>query len=183
MKYHRSTRRIVTLGAVFIFAVATFTFDLTLKAQEAREKIILSKSSGSPTATPTPTPAAPHPTPTAATGPVTLKDMQGSWTAALSGVTGCGVSTLAMEFTLDAQGKGTQTSSTEHTAACGELDHTGDSAEIQSLNPNGSGFIAFGCGVGCGFGFTIQVSHSRDIFNMAPQSVPGNYLAGVAIRK
>ena len=183
MKYHRSTRRIVTLGAVFIFAVATFTFDLTLKAQEAREKIILSKSSGSPTATPTPTPAAPHPTPTAATGPVTLKDMQGSWTAALSGVTGCGVSTLAMEFTLDAQGKGTQTSSTEHTAACGELDHTGDSAEIQSLNPNGSGFIAFGCGVGCGFGFTIQGSHSRDIFNMAPQSVPGNYLAGVAIRK
>lgn len=88
-----------------------------------------------------------------------------------------------MEFTLDAQGKGTQTGTTEHTAGCGELDHTGDSAEIQALNPDGSGFIAFGCGVGCGFGFTFQLSHSKEIFNLAAQSVPGNYLAGVAVRK
>ena len=179
MDKRRSTRRIATLSAALVLALAAIPFGLALRAQEAREQIILSKASGSPTATPTP----PHPTPTAVAGPLTLKQMQGSWVAALSGVTGCGVSTLAMEFTLDAQGKGTQLSSTEHTAACGELDHAGDFAQIQVLNPDGSGFIAFGCGVGCGFGFTIQVSRSREMFNMAPESVPGNYLAGVSVRK
>lgn len=155
----------------------------SLSAQ-AREDIILSGGRGptTPTPTPTPRPTAPRPTPTP-TPPLTLAEMKGSWTAALSGVTGCGVSTLSIEFTLDAQGKGTQTDSTEHTAACGDLNNTGLYVELQALNPNGSGFIAFGCGVGCGFGFTIQVARSRELFNMAPEPVPGNYLAGVAVRK
>ena len=161
-------------------------FSPSLSAQ-AREDIILSGGRG-PT-TPTPTPTAPRPTPTPTpprptpTPALTLAEMKGSWTAALSGVTGCGVSTLSIEFTLDAQGKGTQTASTEHTAACGELNNTGLFVELQSLNPDGSGFIAFGCGVGCGFGFTIQVARSRELFNLAPEPVPGNYLAGVAVRK
>jgi hypothetical protein len=183
MKNHGSVRRIATLGAVFVLAFIAVQLSLALKAQESREQIILSTGFRSTASSPTPTPTPSHPTPTAVAGSVTLKQMQGSWTAALSGVTGCGVSTLSMKFTLDAQGKGTQTSSTEHTAACGEIDHSGDFAEIQSLNPDGSGFIAFGCGVGCGFGFTIQVSHNKEIFNMAPESVPGNYLAGVAVRR
>ena len=161
-------------------------FSVSLSAQ-SREEIILSGGRGAATPTPTPTPPRPTHTPTVPrptpTPSLTVAEMKGSWTAALSGVTGCGVSTLSIEFTLDAQGKGTQTASTEHTAACGDLDNSGLYVELQSLNPDGSGFIAFGCGVGCGFGFTIQVAHSRELFNMAPQPVSGNYLAGVAIRK
>jgi len=183
MDKRRSTRRIAILSAVIVLALAAIPFGLALRAQEAREQITLSTGFRSTEATPTPTPSAPHPTPTVPAGPVTLKQMQGSWVAALSGVTGCGVSTLAMEFTLDAQGKGTQLSSAEHTAGCGELDHAGDYVDLQVLNPDGSGFIAFGCGVGCGFGFTFQLSHSKEVFNMAPEPVPGNYLAGLAVRR
>jgi hypothetical protein len=115
--------------------------------------------------------------------PVTLKQMKGSWMAALSGVTGCGVSTLLIEFTLDEEGKGTQTTTAGHSAACGDNTYTGFPVEIQSLNDDGSGFIAFGCGEGCGFGFTFQVARNKQVFNMVAQPVPGNYLAGSAIKK
>jgi hypothetical protein len=56
-------------------------------------------------------------------------------------------------------------------------------AQIQQLSSNGSGFIAFGCGSGCGFGFSIQVAADKQSFNMEPQNVAGNILAGVAIRR
>jgi hypothetical protein len=112
-----------------------------------------------------------------------IRELRGTWFATLSGVTGCGVSTLVTTFTLDASGNGTQVSSIEHTAACGDIDQSGLLAQVQAFHTDGSGFIAFGCGQGCGFGFTIQVSRNRDVFNLGPQSVPGNYLAGVAVRK
>jgi hypothetical protein len=114
---------------------------------------------------------------------VNLRQLTGTWTAALSGVTGCGVSTLITTFTLDATGNGTQISAIEHTAACGAIDQSGQIAQIQSLNPDGSGFLALGCGVGCGFGFYFQLSRNLQMFNMGPESVPGNYLAGTAVRK
>lgn len=114
---------------------------------------------------------------------ITVSQMKGTWTATLSGVTGCGVTTLVTTFTLDATGNGTQTSAMEHTAGCGDTDQSGQSAQIQSFNADGSGFIALGCGTDCGFGFTIQVAKSKQLFNLGPQLVSGNFLAGVAIRK
>ena len=115
--------------------------------------------------------------------PIAIADMRGTWFATLSGLTGCGVTTLVTTFTLDEKGNGTQISAIEHTAGCGDLDQSGQIAQMQKLNSNGSGFIALGCGEGCGFGFHIQVSRSHNFFNMGPQPVPGNYLAGVAIRR
>jgi hypothetical protein len=114
------------------------------------------------------------------TSPV-VSPLKGIWTATLSGLTGCGDTTLTTTFKLDATGNGTQTSAVEHTAGCGDIDQW--TAQVQSLNPDGSGFIAFGCGTGCGFGFYIQVSADKQTFNLGPQSVTGNFLAGVAIRK
>jgi hypothetical protein len=114
---------------------------------------------------------------------VSISQMQGTWVATLSGVTGCGTTTLQATFTLDATGKGTQTSATEHTAGCGDIIQTGQSAQIQSLGANGKGFIALGCGSGCGFGFNIQVNRDHNSFNMGAQAVPGNYLAGIAVRR
>ncbi len=119
-----------------------------------------------------------------ARAPITISQMKGTWTAALSGVTGCGTTTLETTFTLDATGNGTQTSATQHTVGCGDIDLSGQIAQIQQFNADGSGFIALGCGTGCGFGFDIQVVKAGpQAFTMAPQTVPGNYLAGVALRK
>lgn len=115
--------------------------------------------------------------------PISISQLQGTWTASLSGVTGCGTSTLQTTFTLDATGNGTQKSAVLHTAGCGDVNESGLPAQIQSLNSNGNGFIALGCGTGCGFGFDIQVSRNIQVFNMGAQTVPGNYLAGVAVRR
>jgi len=113
-----------------------------------------------------------------------ISQMKGTWVAALSGVTGCGTTTLETTFTLDATGNGTQTSATQHTVGCGDIDLSGQIAQIQQFNADGSGFIALGCGSGCGFGFDIQVVKAGpQAFTMAPQTVTGNYLAGVALRK
>jgi len=114
---------------------------------------------------------------------VTIDQLAGTWFATLSGVTGCGTSTLVATFTLDATGNGTQTSSVEHTAGCGNINQSGQTVQVQILIKNGSGFIAFGCGPGCGFGFRFQLSRNLEMFNLGPQSVPGNYLAGVAVRR
>jgi hypothetical protein len=114
---------------------------------------------------------------------VTKAQLKGTWTATLSGYTGCGETTLTTTFTLDSTGNGTQTSAVEHTLGCGDIDQTGQVAQIQALNADGSGFIAFGCGAGCGFGFNIQVAKNKQVFNLGPQLVSGNFLAGVAVRK
>jgi len=116
--------------------------------------------------------------------PILISQMKGTWTAALSGVTGCGTTTLETTFTLDGTGNGTQVTATQHTVGCGDIDLSGQTAQIQQFNADGSGFIALGCGTGCGFGFDIQVVKAGpQAFTMAPQPVSGNYLAGVALRK
>jgi hypothetical protein len=118
-----------------------------------------------------------------AVAPVTVAQMAGTWYATFSGLTGCGTTTLVTTFTLDSTGNGTQTSATQHTAGCGDIDLSGQTAQLQSLNSSGSGFLALGCGSGCGFGFTIQVPKAGPVaFNLGAQPVPGNYLAGVAFR-
>ena len=115
--------------------------------------------------------------------PITIAQLKGTWSATLSGVTGCGTTTLTTTFTLDASGNGSQLAGVQHTAGCGDIDLTGLSAQIQSFNGDGSGFIAFGCGSGCGLGFNMQVNKTKQVFNLGPQAVPGNYLAGVAVKK
>jgi hypothetical protein len=115
--------------------------------------------------------------------PITKAQLVGTWTATLSGYTGCGETTLTTTFTLNRTGNGTQTSAVEHTLGCGDIDQTGQVAQLQVLNADGSGFIAFGCGAGCGFGFNIQVARNKQVFNLGPQLVSGNFLAGTAVHK
>jgi hypothetical protein len=178
MMHPRSTRR--PGATVLVLAFSMVLLRAHLGAQEERGRVILSGGRGQATqATPTPMPT-PHPTPTPQ---LTVSDMRGAWTAALSGVTGCGTATEHYEFTLDASGSGTQSLNSSHTVGCGDFDQPGLYVDLQVLNPDGSGFIAFGCGPGCGFGFFIQVSRNREMFSMSPEEVGGNYLAGVAIRK
>jgi hypothetical protein len=114
---------------------------------------------------------------------VVISQMAGTWYATLSGVTGCGVTTLTTTFTLDSTGNGTQTSATQHTAGCGDIDLSGQTSQLQVFNSDASGFLALGCGSGCGFGFNIQVAKNGQVFVLGAQAVSGNYLAGTAIRK
>jgi hypothetical protein len=113
----------------------------------------------------------------------TIAQLKGSWTATLSGVTGCGTTTMLINFTLDATGNGLQASTVGHSVGCGDTTTSGQFVQVQSFNPDGSGFIAFGCGTGCGFGFHLLVAKNKQLFNLGAQSVPANYLAGLAIRK
>jgi hypothetical protein len=177
MMHPRSTTRSSATRLVIAFSMVLLR--VHLGAQEERGKVILSGGRGQATPTPRPTST---PSPTVTPG-LTLSDMRGSWTASLSGYTGCGNAAEYYEFTLDSFGRGTQSLHSSHTLGCGDATLPGLSVEIQALNPDGSGFIAFECGPGCGFGFFIQVSRNREMFSMAPQLVGGNYLVGVAVRK
>lgn len=92
----------------------------------------------------------------------TMAQLKGLWTATLSGVTGCGTTTMLINFTLDATGNGVQTSTVGHSAGCGDTTTSGQFVQVQSFNPDGSGFIAFGCGSGCGFGFNLQMRRTNN---------------------
>jgi len=170
---------------MLVIAFSTTQFSTDLMAQEDRQKIILSGARGGATPTLTPTPPRPTPTPrpTATPPGLTLSQMKGSWTASLSGFHGCGEATEYWEFTLNEFGQGTQSLHSSHTRGCGDGTASGLWVELQTLNPDGSGFIGFECGPSCGFWFTIQVSRNREMFNMAAEHVGGNYLAGVAVRR
>jgi hypothetical protein len=155
MKNRRPVKRIATLVALMLVTIFT-TVQFSQAQEEAQAKLSPSK--------------------------ITVSQLQGTWTATLSGVNGCGTATLLITFTLDASGNGTQTSTHNHTAGCGDSSTSGLPVQIQSFNSNGSGFIAIGCGTGCGYGFYMQVTGNKQIINLGAQSVPGNYLAGVAVR-
>lgn len=172
-------------AVVLAIALSTFLFRTDLMAQEDRRKISLSGARGEAAPTPalTPTPARPTTTlGSMAVSALTLSQMKGSWTAALSGYTGCGHATEYYEFTLDEFGMGTQSLRSGH-ATCGNAKTSGGWVQLQTFNPDGSGFIGFECGDSCGFWFFIQVSRNREMFIMSAEHVPGNYLSGVAIRK
>jgi hypothetical protein len=118
-----------------------------------------------------------------ATGTITKADLSGPWAMTVTGVTGCGETTMYVTFTLNSAGSGTSTQQ-GHSAACG--DNTGSAPiTITSLNPNGSGTANLSCGTGCGWDFTIQVSPDRSVFNLVDVSPanPGNFLEGVAIHQ
>ena len=119
---------------------------------------------------------------TAATG-FAVSDLQGDWVATFSGFTGCGVSTLIIEFNLDAAGNGTQTLQAGHSDGCGDNTYTDRPVGIHFLNPDGRGEIGFDCGPPCGFVFPMQVSRNKQVFNMSAESVGGNYLAGSAVKR
>jgi hypothetical protein len=181
MRHHRSIVRLTIRSAVALaIACSTVLFRTELIAQEARRTVVLSGGRGQ--ATPTPPPPAPTPRPTV-TPVLTMSQMKGSWTAALSGFAGCGQTTEYWEFTLDEFGRGTQSVHSSHTNGCGDNTASGYWVILDSLNPDGTGFIGFECGDSCGFWFTIQVSRNREMFNMSAEHVGGNYLAGVAVRR
>jgi hypothetical protein len=112
--------------------------------------------------------------------PITIAGLAGPWQVAVVGNTGCGISSMLFTGTLNAQGKSTGTLT--FNSGCG-LSTTTESFNILSLNANGSGTAGLTCGSSCGWIFNIQVSPSRQVFNMVDVTDPDNWLAGSAVRK
>jgi hypothetical protein len=110
--------------------------------------------------------------------------LKGPWQMTLVGDTGCGMTTLLVNFTLNATGSGSATI-TGHSAGCGDQISTDLPFVIQTLNPNGSGSANLSCGPACGWQFNIQVNRSGTIFNVVDvdPANPGNFLEGTAIRQ
>jgi hypothetical protein len=117
-------------------------------------------------------------------GTVTKADLSGPWAMTLTGVTGCGETTMYVTFTLNSSGSGT-TTTTGHSAACGDNTTTGNPFTINTLNSNGSGTANLSCGSGCGWNLNIQVAPDRSAFNLVDVSAanPGNFLEGTAIHQ
>ena len=112
---------------------------------------------------------------------ITIAQLAGPWQIALVGFTGCGQSALLFTGSLNASGKavGTLTGSGQ----CGASSST-QTFSINTLNANGTGTAGLSCGPSCGWGFNIQVSPSKQMFNLVDVvNSPGDVLAGTGVRQ
>lgn len=115
---------------------------------------------------------------------IALANLFGPWQMTLISVAGgCGPGTALVTFTLDANGMATDAIEVSHSVGCGDTVLSGQTFQIISLNPNGSGVAGLSCGIGCGFTFAIQVAPGGTIFNLVDVTDPGNSLEGVAIHQ
>jgi hypothetical protein len=112
--------------------------------------------------------------------PVTIAELAGPWRLVFVGNTGCGISALQFTGTLSTSGVATGT--LIGNSACGPSNNT-QTLTITSLNANGSGTAGLTCGTGCGWTFDIQVSPSRQVFNVVDVTDPNNWLAGSAVKQ
>lgn len=117
----------------------------------------------------------------ASTGNIVTSDLAGIWQIALRGTTGCGLSAMQANVTLNTAGNGTATLVTH--GPCGDSTVTGQTFKIISMSANGRGTANLTCGTACGWNFTIQVAPNRSSFSLVDVSPenPGNYVEGEAI--
>ena len=115
---------------------------------------------------------------------IAVQNLFGPWQLTLSGVTGCGLVSMLANFTLDTTGTDSNATLVTH-GQCGDSTITGQTFTILSLDPNGSGTAVLSCGIGCGWGFNIQVAPDGTIFNVVvvTPTNPGNFIAGVAVHQ
>jgi len=118
-----------------------------------------------------------------ATGNVGKADLAGPWVVSLTGNTGCGLSAMQANFTLNNSGTGTATLTTH--GQCGDSTVTGQTFTVLTISANGSGTANLSCGTGCGWNFNIQVSPDRSTFSLVDVSAanPSNYLSGMAVHQ
>ena len=112
--------------------------------------------------------------------PITIAGLAGPWQVAVVGNTGCGISSLLYNGTLNAQGKSSGTLT--FNSGCG-LSNTTETFDILSLKSDGSGTAGLTCGSGCGWIFNIQVSPNRQVMNMVDVTDANNWLAGSAVKQ
>ena len=112
--------------------------------------------------------------------PITIAQLAGPWQIAVVGNTGCGISSLQFDGTLNASGVAVGT--LIGNSGCGPSNNS-QTFTILTLNANGSGTAGLTCGTGCGWTFNIQVAPSRQVFNLVDVTDPNNWLAGSAMKQ
>lgn len=120
----------------------------------------------------------------AAQAAVTKAQLAGNWTAALGGNTGCGSTSMYVQFNLNTGGTGTATI-ISHSTGCPDSTTGGNPIKVTTLQPNGFGLLNLSCGVGCGWNFRIQVSNDANsmiLVDVDPAN-PNNTPFGTALRR
>ena len=113
---------------------------------------------------------------------IAIGQLAGPWQIAVAGNTGCGVSALLFNGTLDSAGTAVGTL-TFSSAGC-KLSSGTQTFTITSLDANGSGTANLSCGSDCGWDFNIQVTANKQLFNLVDVSNGGaNVLAGTAVKQ
>jgi len=117
-------------------------------------------------------------------GTITKSDLSGPWQITLTGNTGCGLSTMLVNVTLNNSGIGTNATIKMH-GQCGDSVSSGNTFQILTLNGNGSGTANLSCGASCGWSLNIQVSPDRSTFNIVDvdPANPNNYIGGMAVHQ
>jgi len=120
-------------------------------------------------------------TSSASIGNISRADLAGKWNISLRGTTGCGAATMQIGVTLNTSGVGTGTLFTH--GQCGDSSLAAQTFTITTMTANGSGTAGLSCGIGCGWGFKIQVSPDRSKINLVDvlPANPLNFVEGVAI--
>ena len=111
---------------------------------------------------------------------ITIAQLAGPWQVALVGNTGCGISSLLFNGTMNSSGQATGT--LIGNSGCGPSNNS-QTFTVNSLKSNGSGTAFLSCGEGCGWNLTIQVSPNEQVIGLVDITDPGNYLAGTAVRR
>jgi hypothetical protein len=117
--------------------------------------------------------------PASATGNIIKSDLMGRWRIALSGVTGCGNSSMYVIADIGSGGSGTALLETH--GQCGDSTLKQQTFTVKSLSTKGAGTATLSCGSGCGWTFDIQVAPDRSKFTLVDITDGGNYLEGVGI--
>lgn len=122
--------------------------------------------------------------PSFATGTITRSDLSGPWQITLTGNTGCGLSSMLVNVTLNTLGVGTGAVIKTH-GQCGNSIIGGQTFKILTMLANGRGTANLSCGAGCGWNFDIQVSADRSIFNIVDVDPlnPNNFIGGMAVHQ
>jgi len=109
--------------------------------------------------------------------------LAGPWQMAISGNTGCGLTTMLVDVTLNASGFGNNATITMH-GSCGDSVITGQTFQILSISGR-TAKANLSCGAGCGWNLDVQIEPKYTSFNLVDVDPvnPGNYIAGTAIRR
>jgi hypothetical protein len=109
--------------------------------------------------------------------------LSGPWQMAISGNTGCGLTSMLVDVTLDSTGFGNNAVVKTH-GQCGDSVVSGQTFQILSITGR-TAKANLSCGPGCGWNLDVQIAPGYSIFNLADVDPvnPNNYLAGTAVRR
>jgi hypothetical protein len=120
----------------------------------------------------------------AGVGTISKSDLAGPWQMTLTGNTGCGLTSMLVNVSLNNLGTGTNAVIKMH-GQCGDSVLSGETFTVLTMAANGSGTANLSCGANCGWNLSIQVSPDRSTFNIVDVDPvnPNNFIGGMAVHQ